>query len=206
MQLFSAALNRVANQLSDVLRCSFQIANPGDRTGQRCSFRQLLEEGFDQCFPLLEGEALGCGDKLVNSHCVYSFSSCIHRLEYNTLLGVEGDSFPPQAAAYFHRYGIGRDDVDYILETFPIVKRKDEQVHGEYRTKHVILDIYDAMQQAMETGTPYHTRLDPPPANGWTPPAIALEAVTAGTPRCSTFSQCDYDGDILGNRVAHRGV
>jgi hypothetical protein len=36
-------------------------------------------------------------------------------------------------AAYFHLYGIGRDDVDYILETFPIVKRKDEQAHGEYR-------------------------------------------------------------------------
>src|SRR5713101_5662297 len=75
-------------------------------------------------------------------------------------------------AAYFHLYGIRRDDVDHILETFPIVKRKDEQAHGEYRTKRVILDIYDAMQQAMETGTSYHTRLAPPPANGWTPPEI----------------------------------
>jgi hypothetical protein len=64
--------------------------------------------------------------------------------------------------------------VDYILETFPIVKRKDEQAHGEYRTKRVILDIYDAMQQAMETGTAYQTRLNPPPANGWTPPGITL--------------------------------
>jgi len=81
-------------------------------------------------------------------------------------------------AAYFHLYGIGRDDVDYILETFPIVKRKDKQAHGEYRTKRVILDIYDAMQQAMATGTPYHTRLAPPPANGWTPPEIPLEVVT----------------------------
>jgi hypothetical protein len=90
---------------------------------------------------------LGCGDKLVNSHCVYSFSSCIHRIEYNTLLDVKGDRFPPQAAAaYFHRYGIGRDDVDYMLETFPIVKCKDEQAHGAYRTKRVILDIYDAME------------------------------------------------------------
>jgi hypothetical protein len=69
--------------------------------------------------------------------------------------------------------------VDYILETFPIVKRKDEQAHGEYRTKRVILDIYDAMQQTMETGTPYHTRLAPPPAHGWTPPEVTLEAVTA---------------------------
>ncbi len=76
-------------------------------------------------------------------------------------------------AAYFHLYGIGRDDVDYILETFPLVKRKDEQAHGEYRTKRVILDIYDAMQHAVETGTPYHTHLDPPPAHGWTPPAVS---------------------------------
>ena len=82
-------------------------------------------------------------------------------------------------AAYFHLYGLRRDDMDYILEIFPSVKRKDEQAHGEYRTKRVILNIYDTMQQAMETGTPYHTRLDPRPANGWTPPEITLEAVTA---------------------------
>jgi hypothetical protein len=68
--------------------------------------------------------------------------------------------------------------VDDILETFPIVKRKDEQAHGEYRTKRVILDIYDAMQHAMETGTVYRPRLDPPPANGWTPPEITLQVVT----------------------------
>src|SRR5216683_1367510 len=30
-------------------------------------------------------------------------------------------------AAYFHLYRIGREDVDYIMETFLIVKRKDEQ-------------------------------------------------------------------------------
>src|SRR3989442_8662510 len=81
--------------------------------------------------------------------------------------------------ASFHLYGIWHADVDNILETFPIVKRKDEQAHGEYRTKRVILDVYDAMQQAMEAGTPYHTRLDPPPAHGWTPPEVTLEAATA---------------------------
>jgi hypothetical protein len=103
----------------------------------------------------------------------------MYRIEYNTLWGVAGGSFPPQAnAASCHLYGIGRDDVDDILETFPIVKRKDEQAHGAYRTKRVILEVYDAMQQAMETGTPYHTRLDPPPAHGWTPPETPLEVVT----------------------------
>jgi hypothetical protein len=39
-----------------------------------------------------------------------------------------------------------------IMETFPIVKRKDEKDYGEYRTKRVILEIYDEMQWAMETG------------------------------------------------------
>ena len=56
-----------------------------------------------------------------------------------------------------------RDAVDYIMETFPIIKRKDEQKHGEYRTKQRILKIYDAMQKAIDTGHPYQTLLDPPP-------------------------------------------
>ena len=68
-------------------------------------------------------------------------------------------------AAYFHLYGIERDDVDYIMETFPIVRRRDEQKYGEYRTKRVILEIYDEMRRAIETGEPYRTRLEPPPAD-----------------------------------------
>jgi hypothetical protein len=68
-------------------------------------------------------------------------------------------------AAYFHLYGIERDDVDYIMETFPIVKRKDIARHGEYRTKRVILEMYDDMAIAIQGGAPYVTRLDPPPAD-----------------------------------------
>lgn len=82
-------------------------------------------------------------------------------------------------AAFFYLYGIERGDVDYIMETFPIVKRKDEEEHSEYRTKRVILEIYDEMQKAIETGVPYQTRLDPPPANGWTPPEELLQAAFA---------------------------
>ena len=46
-------------------------------------------------------------------------------------------------ALYGHLYGLTRDEFNYILETFPIVKRKDEVKYGEYRTKHVILDNFD---------------------------------------------------------------
>jgi hypothetical protein len=52
----------------------------------------------------------------------------------------------------------------YIMDTFPIVKRKDEAAYGHYRTKDTILEIYDALTEAQRIGQPYQTRLDPPPA------------------------------------------
>ena len=51
------------------------------------------------------------------------------------------------------------------MKTFPIVKCEDEQKYGDYRTKRVILACYDAMAEAMKTGRPYQTILDPPPAD-----------------------------------------
>ncbi|MCB2156071.1 hypothetical protein KQI84_14430 [bacterium] len=56
-----------------------------------------------------------------------------------------------------------RHAVDYIMETFPIVKRKDEKAHGTYRTKEAILGIYDQMAESIRTGQPYNTALTPPP-------------------------------------------
>jgi hypothetical protein len=67
--------------------------------------------------------------------------------------------------AFFHLYGIERDDVDYIMDTFPIVRRKDEAAHGEYRTKRLILERYDALAECIANGTEYQTVLDPPPAH-----------------------------------------
>jgi hypothetical protein len=58
-----------------------------------------------------------------------------------------------------------RDAVEYILNTFPIVKRRDEEKQGDFRTKRIILEIYDAMAEAIRTGRPYQTRIDPPPAD-----------------------------------------
>ena len=74
-------------------------------------------------------------------------------------------------AAFFHLYGIARDDVDYIMDTFPIVRRKDEAAHGEYRTKRVILEMFDAMQTAIDTGVPYTSPITPPPGQGPRHPA-----------------------------------
>ena len=77
-------------------------------------------------------------------------------------------------AAFFQLYGLSRDDTDYVMDTFPIVRKNDEKAHGEYRTKRVILEIYDAMAEAAHAGKPYQTRLDPPPAD----PRVAHPART----------------------------
>lgn len=69
-------------------------------------------------------------------------------------------------AAFFHLYGLDRDEVEHVLGTFPIVRRKDEAKYGEYRTARLILEVYDAMAEAMRTGVPYQTVLDPPPGEG----------------------------------------
>lgn len=81
-------------------------------------------------------------------------------------------------AAFFHLYGLNRDDTDYILDTFPIVRKNDEKAHGEYRTKRVILEVYDAMAEASRIGVPYVARLDPPPADPRVahPPRVAAPA------------------------------
>lgn len=64
------------------------------------------------------------------------------------------------------RFPTPRDAVAHIMDTFPIVRRKDEaKFNGAYRTKRVILEIYDALAESTRTGQPYQTRLDPPPAD-----------------------------------------
>lgn len=39
-------------------------------------------------------------------------------------------------------FGLSRAELEYVLDTFPIVKRKDEECYGEYRTKRLILEAY----------------------------------------------------------------
>ena len=79
--------------------------------------------------------------------------------------GCPYDETPDQLCALRRHFATPRDAVSYILDTFPIVRRKDEQTCGEYRTKRKILDIYDSMREATSTGAPYQTLLDPPPAD-----------------------------------------
>jgi len=50
-----------------------------------------------------------------------------------------------EPGSYAHLYGLTRDELDYILDTFPIVRRKDEEQWGEYRTKRLVLAQFDRL-------------------------------------------------------------
>ncbi|HYT10140.1 MAG TPA: hypothetical protein VEL73_05700 [Mycobacteriales bacterium] len=58
------------------------------------------------------------------------------------------------------------DEVAAILDTFPVLRRREERSYGEFRTKRLVLERYDAMAEALRTGISYQTILDPPPAQG----------------------------------------
>jgi hypothetical protein len=85
------------------------------------------------------------------------------------LLRAELDAF------FFRLYGIERDDVDYIMETFQTetggLKHNDIARYGTYRTKDLVLDTYDRMAAASTAGVPYATPITPQPGQGPRHPA-----------------------------------
>jgi hypothetical protein len=89
-------------------------------------------------------------------------------------------------ALFFHLYGVSREDVDYILDTFPIVRRKDEAKYGTYRTKELILTEYDRMaaaglaaENSLVDGENYTSTLAPPPGHGPRHPANTSDGTAA---------------------------
>ena len=93
---------------------------------------------------------------------------------FHLYLGTEHDWRSSGSKSLLEYFPKPRHAVEYIMETFPIVKRKDEQAYGKYRTKETILEIYDAMAKAIvakedirdktkSASAQYKTRLDPAP-------------------------------------------
>lgn len=150
---------------------------PPSTYDQECAWGRGVQTFTDWLLPrVLELTYTACDMELFAKDCNYDAPPFKWDDERRFLLRCELD------AAFFHLY-LGNDNdwqktgtkellaafptprvaVPYIMDTFPIVKRKDEAAHGTYRTKDTILAIYDAMQTAISTGQPYQTLLDPPP-------------------------------------------
>lgn len=110
--------------------------------GQNMTFGTVYQ------LPLMHPEALSAHAHWIVARAqqLYSLKASV---ELRNRLRAELDS------AFFQLYGVDRNDVDYIMDTFPIVKRKEEAEFGEYRTKRTILEIFDAMTEAQVSGRPY---------------------------------------------------
>ena len=80
-------------------------------------------------------------------------------------------------AAVLHLYGLDRQQAEWILDSFTVLRKYEERDHEEFRTKRLVLAAYDAMADAKKLGTAYKTPLDPPPADpSLCHPSIAVEA------------------------------
>ncbi len=55
-------------------------------------------------------------------------------------------------AAFLHVYGLTRPEAEHVLDSFPVVRKYDERDHGEYRTRRLVLDAYDRMNEAARGG------------------------------------------------------
>lgn len=53
-------------------------------------------------------------------------------------------------AIYAHLYKVSKEDLDYILEQFPVLKKNDINNYGEYRTKRLVLEAYDRLDHQLE--------------------------------------------------------
>ena len=91
--------------------------------------------------------------------------------------GAVRDETDAELAALKSHFPTPRDAVAYIMETFPIVKKKDIKAttqkdeegnvlkKGTYRTKRRILDLYDQMLQARREKTEWKSPLEISPAS-----------------------------------------
>jgi len=50
-----------------------------------------------------------------------------------------------------HLYGLSRDDFAYILDTFPVLRKKEEKAFGEFMSRRKCLEEYDRIGKIMNT-------------------------------------------------------
>ena len=58
-----------------------------------------------------------------------------------------------------------KDAAEHILNSFPLVREKDEKTYGHYRTGETILALYETFTHAHRTKQPWLSPLSPPPGH-----------------------------------------
>jgi hypothetical protein len=77
-------------------------------------------------------------------------------------------------AAFMHIYGLTREETEHVLDSFFVVRKHEERDFGEFRTRRLVLDAYDAMAAAACGGSAWKSLVQTPAGRGsrHDPPAL----------------------------------
>ena len=106
-------------------------------------------------------------------------------------------------AAVLHLYGLNRAQAEWLIDSFKVLRKYEERDHLEFRTKRIVMEIFDEMAFAQKSKHVYRTRLVPGPANTTCcHPAFAARGIdAAATLTYSTAAYSDTDSGALPNGV-----
>lgn len=82
------------------------------------------------------------------------------------------------AVVAFQVFGLSRQTLDALLDTFPLLRRKEDTEYKEFRSKRLVLERYDAMAEAAAKGASYSASIAPP----------SYDPVVAAAPRSESPS------------------
>ena len=68
-------------------------------------------------------------------------------------------------AGVMHLYELDRQQAEWLLDSFTVLRKYEERDWGKFKTKEVVLEAYEAMGSARRTGRSFQTKLIPPPAH-----------------------------------------
>ncbi len=68
-------------------------------------------------------------------------------------------------AVLLHLYDLSRLDAEWLIDSFFVLRKYEERDSGEFQTRRLVLEIYDAISNAQKNGIRYETALSPPPGD-----------------------------------------
>ena len=114
---------------------------PPDRYGEKCPWEKkaTLEKWISERVLKLTCTA----DDMRPLAEAAGFKEGVHKWD-------EAERAPLRAeldAAYFHLYGLDREEVDYVLDQFQGVVKQDAATGGPGSTRRAILEAFDALRE-----------------------------------------------------------
>ena len=79
-------------------------------------------------------------------------------------------------ALVFKLYALSREQIEWIIDSFGVLRKYEERDQGEFRTRRLVIEIYDALTRAEQSSNVYKTPLYPPPGDPRSchPPMITI--------------------------------